>query len=140
MPRAVLDANIYVSALIQPNGPPGRILDRLLRRDAFTAVLSPSIIVEMQRALSYPKVRKLLRGDLDPLLWFEDIIVLSDLVADTPITPGTCADADDEKYIAAAVEAQAEYVVTGDGLLLAVKEYGRVRVVAPRIFLTLLET
>jgi predicted nucleic acid-binding protein len=31
--RAVLDANVYVSAAVRPQGPPGQIVDRLLRDD-----------------------------------------------------------------------------------------------------------
>jgi hypothetical protein len=38
--RAVLDANVYVSALIQPDGTPGRLMERFLRDEAFEVVLS----------------------------------------------------------------------------------------------------
>ncbi len=30
MHRVVIDANVFISALIRPEGPPGRILERLL--------------------------------------------------------------------------------------------------------------
>ena len=55
--RAVLDADVFVSAAIHPNGPPGRIIEQFLRRDAFTLVLSDAIVDEVVRILAYPKVR-----------------------------------------------------------------------------------
>jgi uncharacterized protein len=136
--RAVLDANIYISALIRPVAPPGRILGKLLRDAAFEVVLSPAIIGEVQRALAYPRIRKLLRIDLDPMLWFEDIVVVADLVADTQIEPGLCADPDDDKYIAAAVAGRAAYLVTGDSQLLSIKRHEAINMIAPRAFLTIL--
>jgi predicted nucleic acid-binding protein len=52
--RAVLDANVYVSAAIRPEGPPGLVIRRLLDAAAFEAVLSPAIVAEGLRALAYP--------------------------------------------------------------------------------------
>jgi len=136
LPRAVLDANVYVSAIIQPAGTPGRLIDRFLREASFEVVLSPAIVDEVLRALPYPKVRKLLRG-ADAQLWFEDIVVLADVVADTQLS-GICEDPDDDKYLAAALEGRASHVVTGDRRFLAVEEHGGVEIVTPRAFLDLL--
>jgi putative PIN family toxin of toxin-antitoxin system len=58
--RAVLDANVLISALIRPAGPPGRIVVRLLRDRAFELVASPATLDELRRSLRYPKVRKYL--------------------------------------------------------------------------------
>jgi len=136
LPRAVLDANVYVSAIIQPAGTPGRLIQRFLREASFELVLSPAIVDEVLRALGYRKVRKLLRG-ADAQLWFEDIDVLADVVADTQLS-GVCEDPDDNKYLAAALEGRASHVVTGDRRFLAVGEHADVEIVAPRAFLDLL--
>jgi hypothetical protein len=136
--RAVLDANVYVSALLRPDGPPGLIIQRFLRGPAFEIILSPAISDEVLRALAYPKVRKRVRGGVDPELWFEDIVVLAEFVAGEYELPGVSEDPDDDKYIAAAVEGRAAFVVTGDPHLLALTEYGGVRIVSPRAFLDLL--
>jgi uncharacterized protein len=133
--RVVLDANVYVSALIRPEGPPGQIIRRFLRADAFEIVLSPAIVEETVRALGYPKVRKHIRAGVDPELWFEDVLLLAQLVPGDYALSGVSADADDDKYFAAAVEGRATMVVTGDPHLLTIKEYGGVRVVTPRVFL-----
>jgi predicted nucleic acid-binding protein len=65
--------------------------------------MAQAIVEEVLRALSYPKVRKYIRSGLDPKLWFEDIVVLSHLVAGDREFEGVSKDPDDNKYIAAAI-------------------------------------
>jgi uncharacterized protein len=136
--RAVLDANVYVSALVRPEGPPGRIIERFLRDAVFETVLSPAIVDEVLRALAYPKVQKLIRAATEAELWFEDIVVLADLVAGAYELSSVCPDPDDHKYLAAAIEGRAGFVVTGDRQLLGLKAYDEIRVLSPRAFLDLL--
>ena len=138
MIRAVLDANVYVSAAVRPDGPPGQIIDRFLRGEAFEIVISQAIVDEVLRALSYPKVRKYIRPGLDAELWFEDVVVLSHLVAGEYGIESASKDPDDDKYIAAAIEGRAGFVVAGDSDLLDLRECDGVRIVSPRMFLDLL--
>ena len=138
MIRAVLDANVYVSAVVRPEGPPGQIINRFLRGGAFEIVMSKAIVEEVVRALSYPKVRKYIRPGLDPELWFEDIVVLSHLVSVEREFEGATKDPDDDKYIAVAMQGRAGFLVAGDSDLLDLKEYDGIRIVSPRTFLDLL--
>ena len=138
MLRAVFDANVYVSAYIRPEGAPGQILELFLRNAAFEIVLSADIIEEVLRAFAYPKIRKAVRGKIDPELWFEDILVLADVIAGDLKTPGASDDPDDDKYVAAAIEGRAAFIVSGDPDLLDVGEYQGVRIITPRTFLDLL--
>jgi len=135
--RVVLDANVYISALIRPQGPPGQIITRFLE-DSFGIVLSPAIVEETVRAFGYPRVRKYIHAGVDPKLWFEDLILLAQVVAGDYEVEGVSVDADDDKYFAAAVEGSATLIVTGDPDLLTVKEFGGIRIVTPRVFLNLL--
>ena len=137
--RAVLDANVYLSAAIQPDGHPGKVIARFLRDAAYEAVLSPAIVEEILRALNYPKVRKYIRGGVDPIAWFEDLALLSDMVSGDIELTGVCSDADDDKYLAAAMEGRAGFVVTGDRPFLALKEHEGIRIVTPRTFLDMLK-
>jgi putative PIN family toxin of toxin-antitoxin system len=68
--RAELDANVYVSAYIRPEGPPGQIVARFLRNAAFEIILSAEIVEEVLQTLAYPKIRKAVRGKVDSQLWF----------------------------------------------------------------------
>jgi hypothetical protein len=136
--RAVLDAKVYVSAAVRSAGPPGQIIERFLRAGDFEIVMSQAIVEEVFRALNYPKVRKCIRPGLDPELWFEDIVVLSHLVAGEREFAGASKDPDDDKYIVAAIEGRAGCVVAGDSDLLDLKEYDDIRIASPRLFLDLL--
>jgi hypothetical protein len=136
--RAVLDANVFVSAAIHPDGPPGRIIEQFLRTYPFTLVLSEAIVDEIMRALAYPKVRRYMRPGLDPGLWMEDLVVLADFVPDPRQVSGVSKDPDDDKYLAAAIAGRAPLVVSGDPHLLTVGNYEGVRIVTPRAFLNLL--
>ena len=134
----MLDANVFVSAAIHAKGPPGRIIERFLHANAFTLVLSPGIIEEVLRALDYPKVRRYLRRVVDATLWFEDLVVLAELVPGGVLVSGVSENPDDDRYLTAAVEGRATFVVTGDPHLLAVGPYEGTRIVSPRAFLDLL--
>ncbi len=138
MIRVVLDANVYVSAYVRPEGPPGQILQHFVRDGAFEVVLSADIVEEVLQALAYPKVRKSARTTLEPDLWFEDIVVLAQFVAGEYEVSGVSDDSDDDKYIGAAIEGRAALVVSGDPDLLEVQEHQGVRIVTPRAFLDLL--
>jgi putative PIN family toxin of toxin-antitoxin system len=138
--RAVLDANVFVSAAVRPVGTPGRLLRGFLTGEwPFELVTSPEIVDEVRRALAYPRVRKLVTGDLDPETWFLDLVSLSDVVDDTGRSAGISSDPDDDRYVAAAVEGRAQFIVTGDHDLLVIGEHEGIRVVSPRSFLDLLE-
>lgn len=138
MLRAVLDANVFVSAFVRPEGPPGQIVERLLRDAAFEVVLSGPIVDEVLEALAYPKVLKAARTKVLPDLWFEDIVVLAQFVTTPADIAAVSDDPDDDKYLAAALEARASFVVSGAADLLAIGEHQGVRIVKPRAFLDLL--
>jgi putative PIN family toxin of toxin-antitoxin system len=136
--RAVLDANVYVSAYVRPEGTPGQIIERFLRHSAFELVLSTEIAAEILHSLAYPKVVKAARSRTEPELWFEDILVLAEMAPGEHQVAGISSDPDDDKYIAAAIERRAAFVVSGDPDLLKIGEHQGVRLVTPRAFLDLL--
>lgn len=49
---AVLNANVFVSVAIHAEGPPGRIIERFLRTDAVTILLSPCDVCRHGRSAS----------------------------------------------------------------------------------------
>jgi putative PIN family toxin of toxin-antitoxin system len=134
--RAVLDTNVFVSGIISPSGPPGRIL-QALRRKEFVLVSSPAINEEILEVFTRPQLQKY---HLQEALF--DIAVILHVQADliqektrVRISP----DPDDDKFLAVAVDGQAQYVVTGDKSgLLQLGEYQSVRIVSSRLFLQLL--
>ena len=140
MIRAVLDANVFVSAVIRPEGPPGQIFSLLLHDDAFVLVMSPTIVTEIADALRYPAVRRCIRGRIDAIHWLDSILLLADLVDDGKLPTRASVDPDDDKYLHAAVAGRASVIVSGDQHLLDLGEYNGIPIVRPRTFLGLLES
>lgn len=135
--RAVLDTNVVISATLIRDGNEDRIL-RAWQRGVFELVLSPPILDEMGRALFYEKLRK--------ARWMteaEVVSLLRSLAQESTLVPGrvrleVSRDPEDNKFLEAAIEARAQYVVTGDKDLLDLKTCRGVRIVAPAAFLKIL--
>ncbi len=137
MLRAVLDANVLVSALLRPNGTPGRILEALLTRRCFTLVLSPALTSELRRVSSYERIRKRLpRFDFDG--WWRELERFADAVDAEALAEPRLADADDAVYLAAARAGHADLIVSGDHHLLALEVWEGIPLVNPREFATLI--
>jgi uncharacterized protein len=135
--RAVLDANVFVSAAVRPEGPHGQIFSLLLRDGAFVLVMSPAIATEIADALRYPAVRRCIRGPIDASQWLDSILLLADLVDDGKLPTRVSPDPDDDKYLHAAVAGRAALVVSGDQHLLELGEYNGIPIVRPRAFVGL---
>ncbi len=139
MLRAVLDANVIISALIQPKGASGRILTSLLERNSFELIVSPAILAEIRRSLTYPKVRKYIKSsDADLDLWVASLELIAQPVDGNLRIHAVAADPDDNKYIEAAVEGLVQFVVSGDKHLLSLNSYENIRIVTPRMFVDVL--
>jgi len=132
--RALLDANVLISAAIRPSGPPGQIIAALLTR-SFDLIVSPGIIEEVEIALALPKIRKYLREPQKAPRWLADIAALADLVQDTGKVTGACRDPADDVVLAAAVEGRADNIVTGDDDLLVLGDFEGIAIVTRRSFL-----
>ena len=136
--RAVVDTNVIVSALIRPKGTAGLLLRRL-REGEFTAVFSMDLIDEIAAVLCHPKIRMkygITPGDL------EDIAALFALQGDLVKSEERirlCRDPGDDFLLEAAAAGNADYLVSGDEDLLALKKYRQIKIVKPEVFLSKLE-
>jgi len=134
--KAVLDANIWVSAFLAPKGTCGRIIDAL-RSGRLAVVSSPHLWSELQRAVAYERIRKPLERDG---LWYDtqsflahqtDVLFVSDVQPTGSWVPN---DPDDDWVIQCALTANADYVISGDRHLLSLGHVGEVRILSPADF------
>lgn len=140
MIRAVLDANVFISALIRPEGPPGRIFVDLVEQEAFVLVLSVPIVDEIRRTLDDPRVRRYVRLTRPEIAaWLATLQAVAELVEVRPFVSVVASDPADDKYFAAVADGDADFVVSGDRHVLEVGQLGRVRAITPRAFLEILE-
>lgn len=135
MLRAVVDANVLISAMISQAGAPARILDAW-RAGAFEMIASQQLFAEVDRVLQRPHVHArvaVAAGTTVPLLHADAVVI-----EDPPAARVVPSDPDDDYLVALALAGGANVIVTGDKDLLEA-EVG-VRVMSPREFAALLET
>lgn len=137
--RVVLDANIFISALISRQGNPAKILEKWQKKE-LEVVVSPAIIDEIARVTAYKRLQKKyrrIREEREGLL--EDLKNFATMVDSQQTLSVVKADDSDNRYIECAIESGANYIVTGDPHLLDISEYQGIRIISPAIFVVLLE-
>lgn len=139
MIRAVLDANLFVSSLIEPRGNPARIFRELIENQSFELVLSLPILEEIRRVLKYPRLRKHLASDPEEIEeYLLSLGLIAGLVEGKRQLQAIEEDPEDDKYLACALEANADYIVSGDEHLLAIGEFERIKIVSPQEFVKII--
>ena len=131
--RAVLDANVLISALLSRSGTPGQILARWLAGE-FELVVSPRLLTELERTLTSPKFQDRLLSE-EPAE-FVALLRRAVWVNDPEVVPARAPDPGDD-YVLALAEAERAIVVSGDQHLLGLAE--DFPILTPRLFLETLE-
>lgn len=136
--EAVLDSNIVVSAAISPKGPPAELI-RAWRAQSFVWMTSPRLLEELSRVLHSRHVKRYLSWTNDELEEFLlDVQESSRIVVPAQSLDVIKDDPTDNRVLEAAIEAHAEYIVSGDRDLLGLKEYEGVQIVTPARFVAIL--
>jgi putative PIN family toxin of toxin-antitoxin system len=138
--KVVLDTNIFVSSLLTKTGRPAIVIDAW-RAGRYILVTSRSIISEIKRVLDSPGIREkysLGRNEIEKLILVlkSDAIVVPGL---SPVAGAIPEDPTDEMFLAAALDATADLIVSGDRHLLQLGEYRGIPISTVRQFLELLE-
>lgn len=138
---AVLDTNVLVSGLINPHGAPARIL-AAWRDEKFELVVSDPILQEVGEVLNREKIRRYYQSvDRDlPVKLIAGLRRFARLVPGQIKVDLVEADPADNMFLSAALEARADYLVTGDHHLLQLKAFEGTSIVRPVEFLVILET
>lgn len=130
--RVVLDTNIFVSTLISESGPPYKAFDAWVG-GRFKLISSVEQIAELRRISRYPKLIQLVPkhvfGDLINALGKTALIEAARVAVEL-------SDPEDAFLLGMADTGNADYLVTGDKRagLLALKTYGRTKIVTPSEF------
>ena len=140
MLKAVVDTNIFVSSLLSRKGRPAEILN--LWRDAlFILVISPSIISEIKSVLQRSAIKKKYRISSELIA---KLILL--LEKDALLVPGLSnvsgavpEDPSDEIFLSDALDAGAQFIVSGDRHLLDLGEFRGIPILTVQEFFELLK-
>lgn len=128
--RFVLDTNVVVSALVW-GGVPYKLIEAAAAGD-IELVTSPALLAELRDVLGREHLASRLaaqRSSVEQAIAFYAELAISVSPLSTPrVVPG---DVDDDHVIAAAAEASAEIVVSGDRHLLSMRSHQGISIVAP---------
>lgn len=129
--RAILDPNVIISAVLSPRGTPARVL-RAWLEGRFELLASPLLLAELERALSYPKLRERIGETAGRKLvgWLGREATV---VPDPPDAPATRSADPGDDYLLALAENERAVLVSGDQHLLALSD--DLPVFSPRQFL-----
>lgn len=125
--RLIFDTNILLSALLSPHGAPARLLDAWERR-AFTLLACGELIAELRDVSTRPFFRARLRASTFELLaaGLRDFSRFCRELSSDAVAP----DPKDSYLLALAEAGQADFLVTGDKELLALRQHKSTRIVA----------
>jgi putative PIN family toxin of toxin-antitoxin system len=132
--RVVLDTNVLVSALLSPNGSPGRIVS-LARAGFLTPFVSPAILLEYAEVLSRPKFQQ----TQEDLASYLSPFYLPQLCVFPEKFLKLCLDPDADRFLECAEAAQVRAIVTGN-LRHFPPTFGQIRILSPSDFLKHLST
>lgn len=135
--RAVIDTNILVRAMLNPDGSVGPVVD-LLRDGHYLFLYSQATLNELIDVLSRPRMVR--RYGLTP----DEVDALCALVIRRGETVRSsrsitvCRDTKDNKFLEVAVAGRADVIVTGDKDLKVLDPFEGIPIVKPSEFLRLL--
>ena len=137
MIKIILDTNVLLSALLSPVGPPAQLLEAWERKK-FIVVACEALIAELRDVTSRPFFQARLRVSTVELL-AAGLRDLSEFCADLP-QEVVAPDAKDSFLLALAEAAHADFLVTGDKELLALKHHGSTRIITPIAMMQILKS
>ena len=132
--RAVFDTNVLIAAFLTEGLCSGLLIRA--RKQAFNLILCDDIIREFEGILV--KKLKLTSTDISEISAIVSEAASEILHKLNPV-PNICRDPNDDMIIACAIDATADYIVTGDEDLLILKKYKDIIIINPRNFEALFE-
>ena len=133
--KVVIDTNILVSAILNPKGAPGKLVEAWFK-NRFVVVTSQFLLQEIRRVLHYKQIQKIKHITEDEIHKFiNDIINTSQLVEIDSVIDDVKEDITDNEVLATAIDGQATYIVSGDHHLLDLGEFRGIKIVKPAEFL-----
>ncbi len=134
-PRAVIDTNLFVSGLFAQKGYTHKLQELWITK-AFELAVSDQILAEIKATLQKPYLHKELfiydneEDEIINLIREKAFIITQDQYKTDKIKK----DPTDNKFLACALEAKADFIVSGDNHLLELKHYQGIQIVNARIF------
>lgn len=128
MHKLVLDTNTLVSAFFW-EGNESELFEKIEEGKA-KLFISKEILDEVEDVLNRDKFKEvILKTNQNPDEIIQKIISISHLVIGSELNINVCRDSKDNKFIECAVNANADYIVSGDKDLLVLRNYKKIKII-----------
>lgn len=139
MIKTVLDANLFISAILKPDSNPAKIFELVKNKEVILFV-SASILLEIRNALLYPKLQKLHQHDAEQIdFLLKEFTTFAEFTLEKVKIKAIKEDPADNKYLECAIEGKVDYIVSGDHHLKDLKNYHGILILAPAKFIKLFQ-
>jgi uncharacterized protein len=129
--RVVLDTNVLISSILF-KGELARIVD-LWKNGTIVPVVSRETFDEFRAVIEYPKFR-LTKGEIKSIIE-EEVLPFFEIVETAAEVSRVCKNRDDDKFIACALSASADFIVSCDKNLCDVGAYRTIKIIRVSDFL-----
>ena len=136
--KVVLDANVYVSSMVNMQGNPKRIISAW-QQGTFDVMISSPILEEIGRVLRYPRIVKRHKQDETVIQRFLKLLENEATVVEPSEVLGVVIeDESDNRYVECAIAGKAQYIISGDNHLLNIADHRGIVILSPAAFVALL--
>ncbi len=133
--RVVIDTNLFISGLFARDSLSAQLQNLWINLD-FELVTSIEIIKEISRVLNYPRIKDHFKPKDKNIKRFFRLIFRKAIIAkDIYKTDRITDDPTDNKFLACALEKNADYIVSRDPHLRNIKHYHGIQIVDVKTFI-----
>ena len=125
--KIVLDTNVLISSIISKDGTPAKVIEKLKNKKIINYT-TETILEELEEVINRPKIKK--NTQQHETKFFQDFIAaISIIIEPTVKIDEIKEDTADNKFLECALEAKADYIISGDKHPLKQEKYKKTRIV-----------
>jgi hypothetical protein len=133
--KVVIDTNIFISSFLGAHTPPRKIID-IWKKEKLILCISNDILEEYIEVFSRLKtVKEQAKAIIAIMHYRRSCLFILPKISINAIEN----DPSDNKFLECAVESKAQYIISGDKHLLALKEFRSIEIVGAKDFLKLIK-
>jgi putative PIN family toxin of toxin-antitoxin system len=129
-PRIVVDTSVLIRYLIKPSAAIKELIEQRWLEGDVVMVTAPELVAELADVLHRERMRRFIQPEEGRVL-LEAIDRLAERLPSLGPVPAYTRDPKDDKFVACALAAQAQYLVTLDKDILVLDSVGDIRMVTP---------
>jgi len=135
--KVVLDTNVWISIFMKKTL--AEEFSKLFEAKKICVYNSEAILKEISRVLTYPKISEIIKlsgiGIEDVI---KNIVENSIIIKPKHKVDIIKEDIEDNKILECAIQAKANFIVSGDVHLISLKKFKKIKIITPREFLEII--